>query len=174
MHHKFEVNHLDPLQNTQVSEEKEFKYAFWYQFDSKEALKNVKSEVWCYKGDNVMPRWKDTDPGGLYSRLRCLQANPNSLFLPGNYSKLCTVEMDLSHLPIVPKPKANGEAGEYWFLEYTYVLCFSAVELRAQITWKEGVCQFLFAGQALFYSRLLPSIQEEEKRYVHCAPYKIE
>ncbi|TEB37894.1 hypothetical protein FA13DRAFT_1725514 [Coprinellus micaceus] len=104
--------------NTQVSEEKEFKYAFWYQFDSKEALKNVKSEVWCYKGDNATPRWKDTDPG--------------------NYCKLCSVEMDLSHLPIVPKPKANGEAGEYWFLEYTYVLCFSAVELRAHITWKEG------------------------------------
>jgi hypothetical protein len=67
--------------------------------------------------------------------------------------------MDLSHLPIVPKPKANGEAGEYWFLEYTYVLCFSAVELRAHITWKEGVCYLLSTRRATasltFYSLIL-------------------
>ena len=75
--------------------------------------------------------------------------------------------MDLSHLPIVPKPKANGEAGEYWFLEYTYVLCFSAVELRAHITWKEGVCQPLSPKRAGILLTFPPLIQDEEKRYVH-------
>ncbi|RXW25697.1 hypothetical protein EST38_g165 [Candolleomyces aberdarensis] len=104
--------------NTQVSEEKEFRYQFWYEFESKESLKNVKSEVWCYKGLNTSPRWKDTDTD--------------------NYAKLCTVEMDLSHLPITPRAKANGESGNFWYLEYNYVLCFSAVELRAQISWTEG------------------------------------
>ena len=54
-----------------------------------------------------------------------------------NYAKLCTVEMDLSHLPIIPRAKSNGETGNYWYLEYTYILFFSAVELRAQISWVE-------------------------------------
>ena len=49
--------------NTQVSEEKEFKYQFWYEFDNKNSLKNVKSEVWCYKGNIAEPKWRDTDTG---------------------------------------------------------------------------------------------------------------
>ena len=52
--------------------------------------------------------------------------------------------MDLSHLPITPRAKANGESGNFWYLEYNYVLCFSAVELRAQMSWMEGVRFFLF------------------------------
>ncbi|KAF6752246.1 hypothetical protein DFP72DRAFT_991107 [Ephemerocybe angulata] len=103
--------------NTQVSEEKEFRYNFWYEFESKESLKKVTSEVWCYKGDNPNPLWKDVDTD--------------------NYAKLCTVQMDLSHLPIVPRAKSNGQ-GDFWFLEYTYVLCFSSVELRAAISWTEA------------------------------------
>ncbi|KAH6897540.1 hypothetical protein BKA70DRAFT_751100 [Coprinopsis sp. MPI-PUGE-AT-0042] len=103
--------------NTQVSEEKEFRYNFWYEFEKKDSLKTVKSEVWCYKGSNANPKWKDQDTS--------------------NYAKLCTVEMDLSHLPIIPRAKSNGETGNYWYLEYTYILFFSAVELRAQISWVE-------------------------------------
>ncbi|TFK21092.1 hypothetical protein FA15DRAFT_672873 [Coprinopsis marcescibilis] len=103
--------------NTQVAEEKEFRYQFWYEFESKESLKSVKSEVWCYKGSNANPKWKDTDTD--------------------NYSKLCAVEMDLSHLPITPKAKSNGQTGNYWYLEYNYILNFSSVELRAQISWME-------------------------------------
>ncbi|KAG2016352.1 hypothetical protein CC2G_009524 [Coprinopsis cinerea AmutBmut pab1-1] len=104
--------------NTQVSEEREFRYGFWYEFENRESLKNVKSEVWCYKGNNANPKWKDEDSE--------------------NYAKLCTVEMDLSHLPIQPRTRANGTSGNYWYLEYNYILFFSAVELRAQISWKEN------------------------------------
>lgn len=57
--------------NTQVSEEKEFKYNFWYEFEKKDSLKSVKSEVWCYKGTNANPKWKDQDTGMYFSVTSC-------------------------------------------------------------------------------------------------------
>ncbi|KAJ3515537.1 hypothetical protein NMY22_g14431 [Coprinellus aureogranulatus] len=57
-----------------------------------------------------------------------------------NYTKLCAIGVDVSHLPIKSVPKENGGTGTYWRVDLTYVLCFSAVELRAHIAWiEEGV-----------------------------------
>ena len=46
--------------------------------------------------------------------------------------------MDLSHLPIRPVDKLNGKSGDFFYLEYGYILQFSAVELKAQMSWTEN------------------------------------
>ncbi|KAH6918429.1 hypothetical protein BKA70DRAFT_1087615 [Coprinopsis sp. MPI-PUGE-AT-0042] len=105
--------------NTQVSEEKEFKKYFWKEADTKGELylDNVQSSLWCYTGDDANPCWKDVETE--------------------KYKKLCTIELDLSHLPISPCPRLNGAAGEFYKLEYGYAVTFSAVELKVCLTWTE-------------------------------------
>ncbi|KAJ3530024.1 hypothetical protein NMY22_g8745 [Coprinellus aureogranulatus] len=103
--------------NTQVFEEKEFRCDFEVPCDSKDTLKSVKLNVWCYKGNIARPQWRDVDSE--------------------NYIKLCTIGVDVSHLPIKSRPKENGGTGTYWRVDLTYVLCFSAVELRAHVAWIE-------------------------------------
>lgn len=111
------------LQNTQVSESKEFTKQFWKEGKSRTDLHlgNVTSEVWAYTGTDANPRWLDTDPQ--------------------NYKKLCTIEMDLSHLPIKPSVQTVG-TGSFYYLEYGYILQFSTVELKAQMSWMEAVSVF--------------------------------
>lgn len=106
--------------NTQVAEEKEFKKYFWKEGGSLAGLQlsHVTSEVWAYKGSAANPCWKELDPD--------------------NYKKLCTIEMDLSHVPIKPRAKFNNQSGDFFHLEYGYILQFSAVELRAQLSWMEN------------------------------------
>ena len=53
------------------------------------------------------------------------------------YTRICTIEMDLGHIPLSPRTKANG-MGVYYYLGYDLVLFFSSVELRAQLAWTEG------------------------------------
>jgi len=62
-------------------------------------------------------------------------------FLPGsidNYTKLCTIEVDLSHLPLSPRPKYSG-AGKIYRIDYDIVLLFGLTELQAMLAWKEDV-----------------------------------
>lgn len=56
-----------------------------------------------------------------------------------NYTKLCTITVDLSHLPLQARPKATGR-GTFFRLDYEIVLLFGLTELKAQVTWKEKVC----------------------------------
>ena len=55
-----------------------------------------------------------------------------------NYTKLCTIEADLSRVPMVPRPKATGK-GSFYRVDYEIVLLFGMTELKAQIAWKEKV-----------------------------------
>lgn len=61
-----------------------------------------------------------------------------------NYKKACTIEMDLSHLPVQPIGTLDGGPGQFFHLEYGYVLHFSAVELSAQLSWTENVSWILY------------------------------
>lgn len=53
-----------------------------------------------------------------------------------NYTKLCTINVDLSHLPLVARPKVTGP-GLFYRLDYEIVLLFGLTELKAQVAWKE-------------------------------------
>jgi hypothetical protein len=55
-----------------------------------------------------------------------------------NYTKLCTIEVDLSHLPLSPQSKRSG-AGTIYCIDYDIVLLFGLTELQAMLAWKENV-----------------------------------
>ena len=52
--------------------------------------------------------------------------------------KLCTIEADLSRVPLLPRPKARGE-GSFYRVDYDIILLFGITELKAQIAWNENV-----------------------------------
>ena len=55
-----------------------------------------------------------------------------------NYTELCTIEVDLSHLPLSPQPK-HSEKGNFYKVRYDIVLLFGLTEFNAAIAWKENV-----------------------------------
>ncbi|KAF8161579.1 hypothetical protein B0H34DRAFT_701592 [Crassisporium funariophilum] len=103
--------------NTQVSETKEFKKSYFRESESKNEFKAATFSVWCYRGNVASPRWKDVDAK--------------------NYTKLCSIEADLSHLPLSPRNKPSAK-GTFYRLDYEIVLLFGLTELKAQVAWKEN------------------------------------
>jgi len=125
------------MQDTQVSETKEFRSSYSWPVESKNALKSFTKSVMCYRGAVVAPNlWKDVDPGyylfGFKTTKYYLIASPD------NYTKLCTIEADLSHLPLSPQPKYSGK-GNFYKVKYNIVLLFGLTEFKAVIAWKENV-----------------------------------
>ena len=62
LHHCSLLNNMS-AQNTQVSENKEFRSSFIHQYESKKKFKGIASSVWCYRGTVAVPKWKDVDTG---------------------------------------------------------------------------------------------------------------
>lgn len=102
--------------NTQVSEAKEFKRTYFRETESLRDFKSVLFTVWCYRGSVADPQWKDIDTE--------------------NYTKLCTIEADLSHLPLTAQRKSLG-VGTFYRLDYDLVLLFGLTEMKAQVIYKE-------------------------------------
>ena len=55
-----------------------------------------------------------------------------------NYTELCTIEVDLSHLPLSRRPKYSGR-GHFYQVSYEIILLFGLTEFKAAIAWKENV-----------------------------------
>ena len=55
-----------------------------------------------------------------------------------NYTELCTIEADLSHLPLSSRPKYSGE-GDFYKVKFDVVLLFGLTEFKAVIAWEENV-----------------------------------
>ena len=125
-----------------MTEAKEFRKPYFCESENKDKLKHVSISIWCYRGAVPEPRWKDVDAGAFSS----FPAGSSSFFLPAdvtmdtdNYAKICSIEVDLSHISLIPRYKGNGERGQYFRLDYDLVLLFGLTELKAQVAWKEGV-----------------------------------
>jgi hypothetical protein len=58
-------------------------------------------------------------------------------FFTENFAKICTIDIDLSNLPLSPLSKPFG--GRYYRLDYDIVLLFGLTELKALIAWKQNV-----------------------------------
>ena len=101
-----------------MSETKEFRKSYFRESESKADFRGASFFVWCYRGNEPNPKWKDVDTD--------------------RYTKLCTIEIDLSHLPLSPRTKPAA-AGVYYRLDYEIVLQFGLTELKAQVAWKEDV-----------------------------------
>ena len=124
------------MQNTQVSETKEFRRSYHWLHESKDDLKSVTVSVRCYRGAVVAPKWKDVDP--CWYLFGFITTKYHLIASIDNYTKLCKIEVDLSHLPLSPRPKYSGEGIFYW-LKYDVILLFGLTELQAMIAWKENV-----------------------------------
>ncbi|KIM35041.1 hypothetical protein M413DRAFT_20826 [Hebeloma cylindrosporum] len=103
--------------DTQVSETMEFRGPFNQKLAKKADFRTFSSPVWSYRGPLPEPKWKDVDPA--------------------NYTRLCNIEADLSHLPLTPLRGSHG--GTYYRIDYDVVLLFGLTELKAMIAWEEEV-----------------------------------
>ena len=66
------------------------------------------------------------------------------IFYADNYTKLCTIEADLSGVPLLPRPKVIGQ-GSFYSVDCEVVILFGMTELKAQIAWMENVsCLYMF------------------------------
>lgn len=105
--------------NTQVSETKEFSKDFHISRKTIDKLTTANVNVWCYRGQLATPQWKDVDRE--------------------NYAKLCSIEVDLSHLRSKAEQlKKIGSEGAYYRLHYKLILLFGLSELKAVFSWKEN------------------------------------
>ncbi|PPR02811.1 hypothetical protein CVT26_009597 [Gymnopilus dilepis] len=101
---------------TQVSESSEFRKTYTWISDSKQAFKFMDS-IWCYRGSLANPKWKDEDTE--------------------NYSKVCYIEVDLSHVKL-DKQRNVQTKKKFYTVQYSIVLLFGMTELKAQIAWTEN------------------------------------
>ncbi|KAH6897924.1 hypothetical protein BKA70DRAFT_745447 [Coprinopsis sp. MPI-PUGE-AT-0042] len=105
--------------NTQVSETKEFSKDFHISRQSIDKLTRATVHIWAYRGPVAVPQWKDVDRK--------------------NYIRLCTIEIDLSHLlSCAEQFKRDGPQGPYYRLHYKLILKFGLSELKAIFSWKEN------------------------------------
>ena len=79
---------------------------------------------------------------------------------PDLYSKLCTIEVDLSHLwntsNIQTLPKRLGH-GVYYNVDFDVVMLFGGTEIRAQLSWKENVRSVIFENWLLCWGLTIPT-----------------
>ncbi|KAF9478438.1 hypothetical protein BDN70DRAFT_994212 [Pholiota conissans] len=105
--------------NTRISETKEFRSAYFTDYESPEAVLkgSLAHEIVCYRGNILEPQWRDIDPE--------------------NYTKLCTINVKPGQIPMKRMVKLNGR-GIFYRLNYEYVLIFGLTELKAQVVWEQG------------------------------------
>ena len=64
------------------------------------------------------------------------------------YTELCTIEVDLSHLPLSPHLNFVGDV-IFYRLSFDIVLLFGQTELEAAVAWQENVGPLLILRIAL-------------------------
>ena len=82
----------------------------------------------CYRGEVVTPTWRDVD-----SRKSLISQQWNITYITDNienYTMLCTLEVDISQLPMTYERKVSG-GGMYYRAQYDIVLLFGLTELQA-------------------------------------------
>ncbi|KAF5332092.1 hypothetical protein D9611_008026 [Ephemerocybe angulata] len=115
---------------TRVSDDNEVKINLWREVDDKAQLAAVAFDVHCYQGSLDNPKFYDMDPM--------------------NFKKLCSIEVDLSHLPLVPEQRKNG-GGSFYTVKYWVVLKFNSAELKAQMLWTENGIEKRSPARLVFY-----------------------
>ncbi|KAF9523382.1 hypothetical protein CPB83DRAFT_799420 [Crepidotus variabilis] len=108
--------HAIVSKGTQVLEKTEFKMKLYNIFPKDNVGKQtLNSTIWCYKGNQTDPQWRDGDPDG--------------------FQKVCTLHADLSQLPM----KKNWNLrGSYYRVEYSVIIHFGLTEMEAQLEWSKS------------------------------------
>ncbi|KAI6156476.1 hypothetical protein EDD17DRAFT_1763968 [Pisolithus thermaeus] len=107
------------IRGTEVSEEQEFREAFYRENANLSACKSLGVDIVAYRGTLENPLWMDKEKE--------------------SYTKLCTIFADTSKLTasLQPHLQANG-MGFCYILDFDVVMLFGLTELKAQISWKEN------------------------------------
>ena len=110
--------------------------------DQKSKLENVPFTLYCYKARRNAhpPKFFDQDSSTFLGNTNHCRGHDYLLLLHETsdaFSKLCSVQADLSNLPLQPIPKGNGIEGEFYRVKYSVVLLFNSAELKAHIRWEE-------------------------------------
>lgn len=66
---------------------------------------------------------------------------------PDNYTQLCSIDIDLSKLPVEKQTKLGG--GIYYFVKYDVVLIFGLTELKAQVAWRDKSVRYYCLSEPL-------------------------
>ncbi|KAH6897986.1 hypothetical protein BKA70DRAFT_1159601 [Coprinopsis sp. MPI-PUGE-AT-0042] len=103
--------------NTQVQETKEFRRSYFEESDYLSNFNCVSVALDCYRGKVETPKWTDVDAG--------------------NYSTLCTIEVDLSQMGKALGPYKGNGGHVYYKADFDIILLFGLTELKAQLAWKE-------------------------------------
>jgi len=106
--------------NQQVPETNEVRRSHVLRFTSLACLlSSVKLDIYCYRGIVVNTAFMDTNPD--------------------LYTKLCTVEVDLSHLRNTSEVDYDvRSSGMHYVIRFDLVMLFGGTEIEAQICWKEN------------------------------------
>ena len=74
-----------------------------------------------------------------------------------NYVELCTIQVDLSYVPLSCQSKFSGQRS-YYFYVFKIILLFRLTELEAMAAWKENVSLLLvLTGGDHFYDKKVAS-----------------
>jgi hypothetical protein len=84
----------------------------------------------------VTPIWEDVDASATPLTIIYFVSLMRYYFAD-NYTKLCTIEADLSRAPMLNMPKVAGM--RYYKIMYDIILSFGMTELKAQVSWEENV-----------------------------------
>ncbi|KAG1737858.1 uncharacterized protein EDB91DRAFT_471992 [Suillus paluster] len=132
---------------TRVSEQQEFNETFAIRRYNQAACNNVEVGIMSYRGLLPQPEWMDTERS--------------------SFSTLCTVRADTSKIAQKLTPKRSTEGSTYYAMEIKVILLFGLTELKAVISWEDGVSHH-FPADAV---SLTSASQGEEIRQVHILMY---
>ena len=77
-----------------------------------------------------------------------------------NYTDLCTIKVDLSHLPLSPQAKYSG-GGTCYYFKYNIVLLFGLTELQAVVAWKEDVGLLFIFLYPFFFTDCCQGVEQQ-------------
>ena len=100
-----------------------------------------------YRGSKLRRRWCQCE---LLSHNHLLM----SWHFADNYKKLCTIEADLSGVPLLPQPKGEGR-GIFFGINYEIILLFGITELKVQVAWHENVSYLHMLFNAIDFGLIL-------------------
>ena len=95
-------------------------------------------EIYCYRGIVADMSFMDTNPGEISKKsIIILLISILNLEL---YTKLCTIEVDLSHLRNTSDVHTVGKSSEvHYVVDFDLVMLFGGTEIEVQLCWKEKV-----------------------------------
>jgi len=134
-------------QNVEVPENREFHRSdLQMTSPTRSGASSLTVTLWAYRGDMEPPTWIDEDPG-LFS-MTPLPISGCLNLITENFTKLCLVQANVSHLPMSAKTNTSGKT-YYQSPMFSIVLLFGFTEIQAQIAWTEKVSYSRLSTPAL-------------------------